>query len=175
MLVIAAFLSTDEKSRWLFYLLRGIEKSRQAYLPHHSQRKQKPPKKCAGVFLTLTQKLWPWSLHRRSNRMCHCSLAVGKTAWSGGGSWASCSGHSLFFISMQLIAEGTIKVNSALFSIWRATVCRQLTNSLGFSKEFRSMFQESASDLGRYSSSWCSAQKPKPWTGSVALQAQFFF
>lgn len=142
--------------------------------PPQPKRKQKPPKKCAGVFLSFTQKLWPWSLHRRSSRLCHCSLAVGKTDWSGGGSCASCSGHSLFFISVQFIAEGTIKVNSALFNIWRAAVSRQLANSLGFSKEFRNVFQELTSDLGRYRSSWCSLQKPKLWTRSVALQEQFF-
>lgn len=134
MLVDVAFLSTEEKSRWLFCLLRELEKARQAYLPQPSQRGSKPPKICACIFLTLTQKLWPWSLHRRKSRLCHCSFAVGKTAWTGGGSWASCSRHSLFFIVVQFIAQGTTKVNSALFNIWRAPVYRQLTSSIGFSR-----------------------------------------
>lgn len=45
------------------------------------------------------------------------------------------------------IAQGTTKVNSALFNIWRGPVYRQLMSSIGFSKEFRSMFQESASEF----------------------------
>lgn len=59
MLVIDAFLSTEEKSRSLSCLLREREKARQAYLPQPSQRGNKPPKKCACVFLALTQMLWP--------------------------------------------------------------------------------------------------------------------
>lgn len=41
-------------------------------------------------------------------------------------------------------------MNSALFDIWRAPVYRQLTSSIGFCKEFRSMFQERTSELEMY-------------------------
>lgn len=108
---------------------------------------------------------------------CVIVLLLQERAWSGEGSRASCSSHSLFFI-VQLIAWETAEVNSAVLHMWRAAVYKQLTNSVGFSKEFRNAFQESASELGMYigySSCRCSAQKQKTWFRSVTLQSWLIF